>query len=258
MAKYSRRSPSAAARSPRSYLASSSFDTANLPNPFQDSTSSFETAATPTPAAPVASDTTASSTLELSKHSRSAVRRENSHNTNNMTAATMAATSSVPRDKSSNTNGHYDQDEGEDQDQDQDQEQENPLIFLTDVQREAAVENLDIEIMDRVQTMRASIGVLTNSIRFRCEAELNRLPAAIRAMTVEEFWFTYNGNAKEYLNRQAAKKTVANTSFLHEIQNASKHPARYKPYPGAAQSQFRQTTRPFVDLRLAQSSKRKE
>jgi hypothetical protein len=72
--------------------------------------------------------------------------------------------------------------------------------------------------MDRTQTLRASVGVLTNSLRFRSEAELNRLPAAIRAMTVEEFWFSYDGSAKEYLERKTTKKTVANTSFLHDIE----------------------------------------
>jgi hypothetical protein len=71
--------------------------------------------------------------------------------------------------------------------------------------------------MDRIQKLRASIGVLTNSLKFRAEAEVNRLPAAIRTMTVEEFWFTYNGNAKEYLEQQAKTKTVANTAFLHAL-----------------------------------------
>jgi hypothetical protein len=71
--------------------------------------------------------------------------------------------------------------------------------------------------MDRIQKLRASIGVLTSSLKFRAEAEMNRLPAAIRTMTVEEFWFTYNGSAKEYLEQQAKSKTVANTAFLHAL-----------------------------------------
>ncbi|KAG0255066.1 hypothetical protein BG011_005335 [Mortierella polycephala] len=36
-------------------------------------------------------------------------------------------------------------------------------------------------------------------------------------MTVEEYWFKYNGSAKEYLEKQARSKTVANTAFLHAI-----------------------------------------
>ncbi|KAF9955086.1 hypothetical protein BGZ70_010353, partial [Mortierella alpina] len=68
-----------------------------------------------------------------------------------------------------------------------------------------------------IQKLRASISVLTNSLKFRSEAEINRLPAAIRAMTVEEYWLTYNGNAKEYLERQAMNKTLANTTFLHAL-----------------------------------------
>ncbi|KAG0362415.1 hypothetical protein BG005_005681 [Podila minutissima] len=94
---------------------------------------------------------------------------------------------------------------------------ENPLIHLTRSQREAAVENLEIETMDRIQKLRASIGVLAGSLRFRADLELNRLPTSIRSMTVEEFWFKYNGNAKEYLKLQTKVKTEANTSFLHAI-----------------------------------------
>ena len=72
--------------------------------------------------------------------------------------------------------------------------------------------------MDRIQTLRASLNAYTNSLRFRSEAELNRLPPAVRNMTVEEFWFTYNGSAKEYLERQATKKAADSTSFLHMME----------------------------------------
>ncbi|KAF9128270.1 hypothetical protein BGW39_005214 [Mortierella sp. 14UC] len=108
---------------------------------------------------------------------------------------------------------------------------ENPLIHLTPNQREAAIENLDIETMDRIQKLRASIGVLTNSLKFRAEAEMNRLPAAIRAMTVEEFWLTYNGSAKEYLEQQAKSKTVANTAFLHALGMVDQKRKRETPGP---------------------------
>ncbi|KAG0288061.1 hypothetical protein BGZ96_008096 [Linnemannia gamsii] len=85
--------------------------------------------------------------------------------------------------------------------------------------------------MDRIQKLRASIGVLTNSLKFRAEAEVNRLPAAIRAMTVEEFWFTYNGSAKEYLEQQAKTKTVANTAFLHALGMVDQKRKRETPGP---------------------------
>ncbi|KAF9214344.1 hypothetical protein BGZ59_003908 [Podila verticillata] len=71
--------------------------------------------------------------------------------------------------------------------------------------------------MDRIQQLRAHISVLAGSLRFRADLELNRLPTSIRSMTVEEFWFRYNGDAKEYLKLQARVKTEANTSFLHAI-----------------------------------------
>lgn len=111
------------------------------------------------------------------------------------------------------------------------EQQENPLIHLTQNQREAAVENLEIETMDRIQKLRASIGVLTNSLKFRAEAEVNRLPAAIRTMTVEDFWFTYNGSAKEYLEQQAKSKSVANTAFLHALGMVDHKRKRETPGP---------------------------
>ncbi|KAF9578905.1 hypothetical protein BGW38_005075 [Lunasporangiospora selenospora] len=97
------------------------------------------------------------------------------------------------------------------------EEAENPLIYLTPNQREAAMENLEIEVMDRIQKLRASINVLTSSLQFRGEAELNRLPAVVRSMTMEEFCFKYNGSAKEYLQRQTSSKSVADTAFLHAM-----------------------------------------
>ncbi|KAF9205270.1 hypothetical protein BGZ49_004245 [Haplosporangium sp. Z 27] len=276
------------ARSPRSNLASSSYDTRNLPNPFQDTSS--------TPVAPVASDTVPSSisTTNLSDRSRAPIqRRENSNSSLNDQSRSNSSTTQSHRENSRfNSSQHQKdtlsrqqqdpsfvrQDEtAHDQGQEQEHEQENPLIYLTASQREAAVENLEIETMDRTQKLRASIGVLTNSLRFRSEAEFNRLPAAIRTMTVEEFWFTYNGSAKEYLEQQNAKKSIANTSFLHAlgitdhkktretmgqsdelwrskqksedgIERTSQNAARYRPYP--EQSQPHRTSRPFVDSRL--------
>ncbi|KAK3813344.1 MAG: hypothetical protein J3Q66DRAFT_45624 [Benniella sp.] len=134
----------------------------------------------------------------------------------------------------------------------QEADQENPLVYLSEEQRKAAIENLDIETMDRIQTLRAALNAFTNSLRFRSEAELNRLPPAVRNMTVEEFWFTYNGSAKEYLERQATKKAADSTSFLNMMERAIKQPARFKPYPDPPNGQQRKTTKPFVNPHLGQ------
>ncbi|KAG0377636.1 hypothetical protein BGX24_005739 [Mortierella sp. AD032] len=119
----------------------------------------------------------------------------------------------------------------DDSDGELEEQEENLLIHLTPSQRDAAIENLEIETMDRIQKLRASIGVLTNSLKFRAEAEMNRLPAAIRAMTVEEFWFTYNGSAKDYLEQQAKTKAVANTAFLHALGKVDQKRKRETPGP---------------------------
>ncbi|KAF9174659.1 hypothetical protein BGX21_001777 [Mortierella sp. AD011] len=306
------------ARSPRSNLVSSSYDTRNLPNPFQDTSStrfaSRKNLSVPT-TAPVASDTVpsssfASASISSDRSRAPPLRHGNSSSNlllpNDKTKSNSSTSQQLYREGGhpSNTQPHQRQQHqqtkdrslsrqqqdsnfageyGSDHEQGHDPEQENPLIYLTASQREAAVENLEIETMDRTQKLRASIGVLANSLRFRSEAEFNRLPAAIRTMTVEEFWFTYNGSAKEYLEQQTAKKSVANTSFLRAlgitdpkkkretmgqsdeswrhkqknedgVERTSQSSARYKPYPGTGQSQSRHIVRPFVDSRLGQSS----
>ncbi|KAF9146349.1 hypothetical protein BGX30_001363 [Mortierella sp. GBA39] len=134
----------------------------------------------------------------------------------------------IPEDE--HGNGDY-MDDNNHRGDEMEEQQDNPLIHLTQNQREAAVENLEIETMDRIQKLRASIGVLTNSLKFRAEAEVNRLPAAIRTMTVEEFWFTYNGSAKEYLEQQAKSKSVANTAFLHALGMVDHKRKRETPGP---------------------------
>ncbi|KAG0272267.1 hypothetical protein BGZ95_011992 [Linnemannia exigua] len=122
------------------------------------------------------------------------------------------------------------------------EEQEGHLLtHLTPSQRDAAIENLEIETMDRIQKLRASIGVLTNSLKFRAEAEMNRLPAAIRAMTVEDFWFTYNGSAKDYLEQQAKTKALANTAFLHALGKVDQK--RKRETPGQADDLWQQKKR---------------
>ncbi|KAF9986986.1 hypothetical protein BGZ65_005493, partial [Modicella reniformis] len=262
-------SPPANRPSPRSYLASSSYDTRNLPNPFQDTPADISlkhVSATSATSNTVASSSFLSRVPWTGETLQSHSRLDKSDNTDNHNFSQSSRlygyeeSSSGKRRQALSNSDHpsheHSHSHGHEHEQEEESDQENPLVHLTQAQREAAVENLDIETMDRVQTLRASVGVLTNSLRFRSEAELNRLPAAIRAMSVEEFWFRYNGSAKEYLERQATKKTVASTSFLHTLEQTSKQSARFKPYPDAGHGQQRQTPKPFVNLRLGQRIQR--
>ncbi|KAF9960469.1 hypothetical protein BGZ72_006851 [Mortierella alpina] len=200
----------------RPFPPSSSYDsTHNLPNPFHDNTSSAtnnttrattRTKALSTSAAPLESDTipalysptTATTTTRLgsNKSIGDLDRRDHDDIDRSDSKSITAYYRNTSNTTDEPTDPHL---------RDSSPEPENPLIYLTPNQRQAAVENLEIE------------SVLTNSLKFRSEAEINRLPAAIRAMTVEEYWLTYNGNAKEYLERQAMNKTLANTNFLHAL-----------------------------------------
>ncbi|KAG0213599.1 hypothetical protein BGX28_004016 [Mortierella sp. GBA30] len=203
----------------REYLSSSSYDTRNLSNPFQDNYTA--TASTPAPTAadtiPSSSSSSSTSFAPSATHKATAPPIHTPSAEMHLRQLEQQVETDRSESKSITTycrNSSY-QDHPTNSTRDSSLEQENPLVYLTPNQRQAAVENLEIEALDRIQKLRASIGVLTNSLKFRSEAEINRLPAAIRAMTVEEFWFTYNGSAKEYLERQQKDKTVANTTFLH-------------------------------------------
>ncbi|KAF9291336.1 hypothetical protein BGZ68_004424 [Mortierella alpina] len=199
----------------RPFPPSSSYDsTHNLPNPFHDNTSTTTntntntnnatrvavTKALSTSAAPLESDTIPASYTSITA----------SGPTKSTAALNRRDHDEIDRSDSKSITAYYRNSSNTDDPadphlRDSSPEPENPLIYLTPNQRQAAVENLEIE------------SVLTNSLKFRSEAEINRLPAAIRAMTVEEYWLTYNGNAKEYLERQAMNKTLANTTFLHAL-----------------------------------------
>ncbi|KAF9900259.1 hypothetical protein BX616_002646, partial [Lobosporangium transversale] len=189
-------------RSPRSYLATTSYDTRNLPNPFQDTpllssttspitTNLKTTATTPSITAtavtiPIASDTIASTTPFLSSSSSSfppsllsksisanvpetspTLYLGNSQNGLFDTALASTGEREYLTDQKQHTSSqqrnseHQGEDEDEDEDKegnghdklrrDQDQpheqiqDEENPLVHLTAGQREAAVENLEIE-----------------------------------------------------------------------------------------------------------------
>lgn len=140
--------------------------------------------------------------------------------------------------------------------------EDNPLRHLTQAHRDMALETLEIEsmfscqrsflgdfsqfqcslrdhlllmlvaysccfsvslAMDRTQKLRASVSVLTSSLKFRTEAEIKRLPAEIRAMSVEEFWFKYNGSAKEYLNRQKESKIDPRAVLSQSVSEAKRY-----------------------------------
>ncbi|CAO3575097.1 unnamed protein product [Mortierella alpina] len=231
----------------RPFPPSSSYDTTrNLPNPFHDNSSSSTTTST-THTTRVAAVTKAMSTSSapLESDTIPAPYSPTSHSrpTKSITDFDRRDHDEVDRSDSKSITAYYRNSSTTDDPsdahlRDYSPEPDNPLIYLTPNQRQAAVENLEIETMDRIQKLRASISVLTNSLKFRSEAEINRLPAAIRAMTVEEYWLTYNGNAKEYLERQAMNKTLANTTFLHAL--GMTEPKRRRDHPGSSDSLWQQ------------------
>ncbi|KAF9429819.1 hypothetical protein BGZ94_009347 [Podila epigama] len=190
-----------------------------LPNPFQDDSPPRS----PTFAPPVAADTIAAPSTGTRGGTGATVAgagarpktvTASNHSHNYSASRDRTTIPSEPRASLEQKEHNVDDNHNTTMEQ-EDSMRENPLILLTKSQREAAVENLEIETLDRVQKLRASIKVLVDSLKFRGELELTRMPTSIRSMTVEEYWLKYNGSAREYLRQQTKVKTEANTAFLH-------------------------------------------
>ncbi|KAF9167568.1 hypothetical protein DFQ26_004083 [Actinomortierella ambigua] len=91
---------------------------------------------------------------------------------------------------------------------------ENPCKYLTKEQREAVIENLEIEMADRLMRLRKQVDVLKQNLVFRGEIEIDRIPSSVRPLTMEEFWLKFNGDANAYRQRQAQLKADVQNSVL--------------------------------------------
>ncbi|KAG0232415.1 hypothetical protein BGW42_008206 [Actinomortierella wolfii] len=91
---------------------------------------------------------------------------------------------------------------------------DDPFQYLTNEQREAVIENLDIEMADRLMRLRKQVEVLKQNLVFRGEIEIDRIPTYVRPLTMEEFWLKFNGDANAYRQRQAQIKADVQQSVL--------------------------------------------
>ncbi|ORY03607.1 hypothetical protein K493DRAFT_311642 [Basidiobolus meristosporus CBS 931.73] len=75
---------------------------------------------------------------------------------------------------------------------------------LSSDEKQALLDNLDLEVQDRQRKLRTTKDHLSAYLNFWGDLELNKIPKAIRALTMKEFTETYHCNAKEFFDRQAA------------------------------------------------------
>ncbi|KAF9976757.1 hypothetical protein BGZ73_007892 [Actinomortierella ambigua] len=94
---------------------------------------------------------------------------------------------------------------------------ENPFKHLTSEQRDAVVENLEIEMADRLMRLRKQVDVLKQNLVFRGEIEIDRIPSSVRPLSMEEFWLQFNGDANAYRQRQAQLKADVQNSVMQLI-----------------------------------------
>ncbi|KAL1919437.1 uncharacterized protein VTP21DRAFT_2130 [Calcarisporiella thermophila] len=79
-------------------------------------------------------------------------------------------------------------------------------LKISEEEKRVLLKNLDLEVEDRCKKLSNYISSLCNSIMMRGGIEINRYPAAIRRMTLQEYCDTYGADARRYFERQAAQK----------------------------------------------------
>ncbi|KAL2263428.1 hypothetical protein VTK26DRAFT_6811 [Humicola hyalothermophila] len=75
------------------------------------------------------------------------------------------------------------------------QTQESPLkrrrAGITLAQKQALIENLQLEITERARKLRANYSIHAQSLRTRIEIRVNRIPMSLRKLTMGELWEKY-------------------------------------------------------------------
>ncbi|KAK9766595.1 hypothetical protein K7432_004223 [Basidiobolus ranarum] len=75
---------------------------------------------------------------------------------------------------------------------------------LSSDEKQALLDNLELEVQDRKRKLLTTQDHLSAYLNFWGDLELNKIPKAIRALTMKEFTETYHCNTKEFFDRQAA------------------------------------------------------
>ncbi|KAL2159285.1 hypothetical protein VTH06DRAFT_2720 [Thermothelomyces fergusii] len=85
--------------------------------------------------------------------------------------------------------------------------QEGPLkrqrVGITRAQKQALIDNLQLEITERARKLRANYSIHAQSLRTRVEIRVNRIPLALRKLTMGELLERYSEKSQQRPNAQA-------------------------------------------------------
>ncbi|KAL2153934.1 hypothetical protein VTH82DRAFT_2610 [Thermothelomyces myriococcoides] len=84
--------------------------------------------------------------------------------------------------------------------------QEGPLkrqkVGITHAQKQALIDNLQLEIAERARKLRANYNIHAQSLRTRVEIRVNRIPLALRKLTMGELLEKYSEKSQQRSNAQ--------------------------------------------------------
>ncbi|KAL8761640.1 MAG: hypothetical protein Q9184_002254 [Pyrenodesmia sp. 2 TL-2023] len=97
-------------------------------------------------------------------------------------------------------------------------------IMITQGQKQALIDNLQLEITERARKLRAQYALQAQSLRTRVEMRVNRIPTAMRKANMGELYERYIESTKQSLTAESTNDPPPNT-----FQPPTQHPSPKKP-----------------------------
>lgn len=107
-------------------------------------------------------------------------------------------------------------------------------LKVTASQKQVLIDNLQLEITERARKLRAQYAVQCADLRSRIERRVNRIPTAVRKMTMAELMRKHAVNSKPQATRQpalAAGRDRPLPPLPQEHQSTAASPVRSRPSP---------------------------
>ncbi|KAL8916318.1 MAG: hypothetical protein Q9208_008585 [Pyrenodesmia sp. 3 TL-2023] len=97
-------------------------------------------------------------------------------------------------------------------------------IVITQGQKQALIDNLQLEITERARKLRAQYALQAQSLRTRVEMRVNRIPTAMRKANMGELYEKYLESTKQSSNTEPVNEPLSKT-----VQPPNQHPSPKKP-----------------------------
>ncbi|KAK4936663.1 hypothetical protein LTR10_022515 [Elasticomyces elasticus] len=122
---------------------------------------------------------------------------------------------------------------------------------ITEAQKQALIDNLQLEITERARQLRAGYALQCADLRARIERRVNRIPLAIRKMTMGELM------EKHEVPKQTQSKTQSKPIRQPQTQSAASKERPLPPLPPQQPSKAHSPARPQPQSAAARGKKRK-